>query len=157
MAVFINLTALAALLISIFFSQTKTKQGIKKALIKALGLAPQMLIIITAIGLVFAFLPPELIRSYLGGELDLFQLLFSAFFGALMMIPSLIALPLAGSLIEAGASYTPVAAFITTLTMVGFVTLPVEIKELGKKITFYRNCLAFVFAVIISLLIGVIM
>ncbi|TDO94360.1 hypothetical protein DFR79_10338 [Halanaerobium saccharolyticum] len=56
MAVFINLIALAALLISIFCSQTKTKQGIKKALIKALGLAPQMLIIITAIGLVFAFL-----------------------------------------------------------------------------------------------------
>jgi len=45
-----------------------------------------------------------------------------ALFGALMMIPGLIALPLAGSLIDAGASYTPVAAFITTLTMIGFVT-----------------------------------
>ena len=156
-ALFINLTALAAFLISIFFSKSKTKQALKKAVSKGVALAPQLLIIITAIGLVFAFLPPELIKSYLGGDLNLSQVLVSAVFGALMMIPSLIALPLAGSLIEAGASYTPVAAFITTLTMVGFVTLPVEIKELGKKITLYRNILAFIFAIIISFLIGVIM
>jgi len=71
------------------------------------------------------------------------------------MIPSLIALPMAGSLIDAGASYTPVAAFVTTLTMVGFATIPVEIKELGRKITIYRNVLALLFAFIISLLIGV--
>jgi uncharacterized membrane protein YraQ (UPF0718 family) len=69
----------------------------------------------------------------------------------------LIALPLAGSLIDAGASYTPVAAFITTLTMVGFVTIPIEIEELGKKITIYRNGLALIFAIIISFMIGVFM
>jgi uncharacterized membrane protein YraQ (UPF0718 family) len=46
----------------------------------------------------------------------LIQVGAAALFGALMMIPSLIALPLAGSLIDAGVSYTPVAAFITTLT-----------------------------------------
>lgn len=34
------------------------------------------------------------------------------------MIPSLIAFPLAGSLIDAGDAYTPIAAVITTLTMV---------------------------------------
>jgi hypothetical protein len=30
-----------------------------------------------------------------------------------------------------------IAAFIITLTIIGFVTIPVEVKELGKKITIY--------------------
>lgn len=156
-AIFINLSALVAFIVSMYYSREKSKRAVKKALFKALGLAPQLLIIIAAIGLIFAFLPPELIREYLGADFNLIQVMAAAIFGAIMMIPSLIALPLAGSLVEAGASYTPVAAFITTLTMVGFVTLPVEIKELGKKITIYRNLLAFIFAIIISFLIGVIM
>ncbi|TDO92135.1 hypothetical protein DFR79_10739 [Halanaerobium saccharolyticum] len=98
---------------------------------------------------------PELIKEFLGGDFSLIQVGAAALFGAVMMIPSLIALPLAGSLIDAGASYTPIAAFITTLTMVGFVTLPVELKELGKKITIYRNSLALIFAVVIAFMIGV--
>ncbi|MFW6381628.1 MAG: permease [Bacillota bacterium] len=156
-ALFINITALVAFGISFYYDKNKSKQAVKKALMKTLGLAPLMLMIIVAIGVIFAFLPPELIREYLGGELNLLQVVASAIFGSIMMIPSLIALPLAGSLVEAGASYTPITAFIITLTMVGFVTIPVELKELGKKITIYRNILAFIFALIISILIGVIM
>ncbi|MFW5979992.1 MAG: permease [Halanaerobiales bacterium] len=156
-AIFINLTALLAFIISILYNKNRSKKAVKKAVVKALGLAPLMVLIISAIGVIFAFLPPELIREYLGGDFDLLQVIASATFGSIMMIPSLIALPLAGSLIEAGASYTPVAAFITTLTMVGFVTIPVELKEMGKKITIYRNLFAFIFAVIISFMIGVIM
>ena len=50
-----------------------------------------------------------------------------------------------------------VAAFITTLTMVGVVTLPLEIKEMGKKITILRNVFSFVFAIVIALIMGVIL
>lgn len=108
---------------------------------KGLGLAPMLLLIISSIGLIFSLLTPALIRQYLGGEFNLIQVLAAAGFGAIMMIPSLIALPLAGSLVEAGASYTTIAAFITTLTMVGFVTLPIEMRELGPKFTLMRNLL----------------
>ena len=154
-AVFINISALLLLLISFFKNNKKSKEALKIALFKGLGLAPQLISLVAVIGIVFSFLPPELIREFLGGEFSLIQVGGAALFGALMMIPSLIALPLAGSLIDAGASYTPVAAFITTLTMVGFVTIPVELKELGKKITIYRNGMALVFAVIIAFMIGV--
>lgn len=123
---------------------------------KALDLDPFMLIIIATIGLIFSFLPPNLIKDYLGGNFNIIQVGSAAIFGAIMMIPSMISLPLVGSLIDAGASYTKVAAFVTTLTMVGFVTLPIELKELGITITILRNVLAFIFAVFISLLIGVI-
>lgn len=156
-AIIINLIALILLLYSYQKNKKKTKMALKKALMKGLNLAPQIIMIIVVIGFIFAFIPPDLIRNYLGGEFNLLQVVVSAAFGAVMMIPSLIALPLAGSLIEGGASYTPVAAFITTLTMVGFVTIPIELKELGKKITIYRNVLALIFAIIIAALIGGIM
>lgn len=153
-ALIINLTTAVVFGLSLYYDRNKSIKAVKIALRKALGLAPLILIIITAIGFIFAFLPPALIREYLGGEFNIIQVAASGIFGSIMMIPSLIALPLAASLVEAGASYTPVAAFITTLTMVGFVTIPVELKELGKKITIYRNILAFIFAVIISFIIG---
>lgn len=74
-----------------------------------------------------------------------------------MHIPSLIAFPLAASLLKNGASITAVAAFITTLTMIGTITLPLEIKELGKKVALLRNGLSFIVAIVIALIMGVIL
>ena len=48
-------------------------------------------------------------------------------------------------------------AFITTLTMIGVVTLPLEIKELGKKMALLRNGLSFIIAIVIALIMGVIL
>lgn len=156
-AIIINGITLSLLVYTIFKNKIKAKKALFMALVKAVNLLPMMLVIIVLIGLIFGFIPPEMIRNYLGSNESIFQIILASLFGVITMIPSLVALPLAGSLIEAGASYTPVAAFITTLTMVGFITLPVELKELGKKITILRNVFAFVFAIIISLIIGVLM
>ena len=156
-AVVINFVAILLLIYTLVKDKKKKKKAVIKALVKFLNLLPMILIIIVMIGLIFGFIPPELIKTYLGSDRNILEVVAAALFGAITMIPSLVALPLAGSLVEAGASYTPVAAFITTLTMVGFVTLPVELKELGKKLTILRNVFAFLFAIIISLLIGVLM
>ncbi|MGM0445313.1 MAG: permease [Bacillota bacterium] len=156
-AIIINAITISLLVFTIFKNKEKAKKALIMALVKAVNLLPMMLVIIVLIGLIFGFIPPEMIRNYLGSNESILQIVLASIFGAITMIPSLVALPLAGSLIEAGASYTPVAAFITTLTMVGFVTLPVELKELGKKITVLRNVFAFIFAIVISLIIGVLM
>jgi hypothetical protein len=47
-------------------------------------------------------------------------------------------------------------AFITTLTMIGVVTLPLAIKEPGKEMSFLRNGLSFIIAIAIALIIGMI-
>lgn len=156
-ALIINSVTLILVIYTIFKDKNKVKKALIKALVKFVNLVPMLLVIIILIGLIFGFIPPELIKDYLGSSHNITEIIAAAIFGAITMIPSLVALPLAGSLIEAGASYTPVAAFITTLTMVGFVTLPVEIKEMGKKLTILRNVFAFLFAIIISLIIGVLM
>jgi uncharacterized membrane protein YraQ (UPF0718 family) len=73
------------------------------------------------------------------------------------LIPALISFPLAASLLRSGATVTTIAAFITTLVMVGFVTAPMEVKALGRKFTLLRNGLSFVAALIIAGLMGVIL
>ena len=44
--------------------------------------------------------------------------------------------------------------FVTTLMMVGVVTLPVESKYFGRKAAIQRNLFALVYAVCISFVIG---
>lgn len=153
----INITTISLAIYTILKDKEKAKKAFVKSLVKFVNLLPMLIVIIVLIGLIFGFIPPELIESYLGSNDSILQVVAAAIFGAITLIPSLVALPLAGSLVEAGASYTPIAAFITTLTMVGIVTLPIELKELGKKITILRNVFAFIFAIVISLIIGVLM
>jgi len=50
-----------------------------------------------------------------------------------------------------------IAAFISTLMMVGVVTMPMEIKFFGKKATYLRNGLAFIFSLIVALVMGVVL
>ena len=74
-----------------------------------------------------------------------------------MFIPSLIAFPLAASLLEGGAAVGTVAGFIASLTMIGVVSLPVEVRELGVKMTALRNGLGFLFALAIAVVMGVLL
>jgi len=118
---------------------------------------PMILIIILAIGLLLGFVPPDQISRFVGEQSGIGGVVLIGIVGALMHIPALISFPLAASLLESGASITAVAAFITTLTMIGTITLPLEIKELGKKMALLRNGLSFVIAIIIALIMGAIL
>ncbi len=98
--------------------------------------------------------PPGEISRFAGGQTGILGVLLIVVAGAIMYIPSSLAFPLAASLLEAGASISAVATFITTLTMVGFVTLSLEIRELGRRLTVLRNAFSFAIALMIGLIIG---
>jgi hypothetical protein len=57
-------------------------------------------------------------------------------------------------LLQGGAGYMQIGAFVSSLMMVGIVTIPVEIKFFGKKLTLLRNGLAFLFSFIVAIFIG---
>jgi hypothetical protein len=59
-------------------------------------------------------------------------------------LQAFIAFPLAGAFLRQGADVRSVAAFVTTLVMVGVATTPLEIKFFGRKFTSWRNGLSFV-------------
>ncbi|AEH44752.1 hypothetical protein Thein_0875 [Thermodesulfatator indicus DSM 15286] len=153
-AFLINIFAFACLFVSLIRNKEKTKQSLIVAVKSFFRILPMVFIIIIVIGLLLGFVPPAKISDVIGEQAGFGGLIFSAFLGTILYIPALISFPLAASLLKGGASVTAVAAFITTLTMVGIVTLPLEIKELGKKIALLRNGISFIFAIIIALIIG---
>ncbi len=49
-----------------------------------------------------------------------------------------------------------IGAFVSTLIMAGVVTMPVEMKYFGKKLTILRNVLAFIFSFAVAAIIGLV-
>jgi len=113
--------------------------------------------IIFMIGLILTFIPPETIKSILGSGNTFISSLVAAVLGSITLIPAFVAFPLVGFFVDAGASIVPGVAFLTTLTMVGVVTFPLEKKEFGTKFAVARNLLSFVAAMLIAVLMGVIL
>jgi uncharacterized membrane protein YraQ (UPF0718 family) len=155
------ITIYGILAIALVFSLIKSREKTKKAFVvggKALlKTAPSILSVLGIIGLTLGILSPQTIQKLIGAGTGFAGTLIAAVIGAVTLIPSLVAFPLAGSLLRTGASVATVSAFITTLVMVGIVTSPMEIKALGKKFTLLRNGLGFVFALLIALIMGAVL
>ena len=93
----------------------------------------------------------------LGKESGMVGMAIAAVIGSITLIPGFIAFPLAASLLAAGAGYGQIAMFLTTLMMVGIVTLPLEVTYFGKRLAVMRNALGLAYAVLASFLLGYIL
>lgn len=155
----LSIWILTALLLIIFFikDKKKTTDALKKAFFMGRGMALSIFGVIFAIGLLLALLPPEEIARIIGGQNVYIATILAAAFGTVTLIPAFIAFPLIGTLFNAGVGIMPAVAFLTTLTMVGIATFPLETREFGLKFALIRNGLSFVFAIAIALVMGVIL
>lgn len=113
--------------------------------------------ILILVSVALYLIPPSIISQFLGPESGALGLLIAAVVGSITLIPGFISYPIAAGLIKQGASYMVVATFMTTLMMVGVVTLPLEIKYFGKRVAITRNILNFIAAVIIGLIVGLVL
>ena len=156
-AIVINIFAFVSLLIAFTKSRKKALHSLKVAGKSLFKILPLILIIVIFVGLLLGFVPPDQIATFFGEQTGIIGVLIIGSIGAIMHIPSLIAFPLAASLLESGASVMAAAAFITTLTMIGTVYLPMEIRILGKKLALLRNGLSFIVAITIAILMGLIL
>lgn len=156
-AIAIDAFVAVCLALSLFKSREKTGLALRIAWNALKRMGPSVLAVIAVIGLIVGFVPPKWIASTIGGDKGFLGVLFAALLGAVLFIPAIIAFPLAKSLLDMGAGVMAMAAFITTLTMIGFVFLPLEVKELGKRFALLRNGLSFAVALIIAVLMGVIL
>ena len=151
----------AVTVVLVIFSLIKSKKKTKKALIKAWkafeNILPQLLGVIILIGIVLALLDPATISVIIGSASGWYGVAIAAVIGAVTLIPGFIAFPTAALLLVGGAGYMQIGAFISSLMMVGVVTLPVEFKYFGKKTALLRNGLAFVFSFVVALVIGKVM
>ena len=145
----------AGLLLSWTKSREKTRAALRFFRRSFLSLAPSIVAIIWTIGFILTFLPQGLILKTIGRDAGFQGVIMAAAFGSVVLIPAFIAFPLAASFLRQGADVGAIAAFVTTLVMVGVITAPLEMKFFGKRFTFWRNSLSFVFALVIAFVMGV--
>lgn len=151
--IFYTLTIIL-LSISFFKDKEKTKKSLLKAWKSFNNILPQLLGIVTTVGIVIGFLEPKTIGIIIGDSSGFLGILLAAIVGSVTLIPGFVAFPTAAILLNNGAGYMQLGAFISALMMVGVMTIPVEIKFFGKKTTFIRNILAFLYSFIVAIVIG---
>ncbi len=141
-------------LILLMLDRNKTIKGIKLGIKKMLKQLPVFFNMVILVSVSLYFISDEVILKYLG-ENSRYGILIGTFFGSITIMPGFVAFPLAGLLLKKGITYMSLAAFTTTLMMVGVVSFPVEKEYLGTRIAVIRNLVGLIISIIISIAIGV--
>ena len=141
---------LTSLLISFAFNKRKTIQGVKMGIKMFMNLLPPFVTVLIIISFVLAILPGEVLEKLLGSDSGITGFIIAAGIGSVALITGFISYPLAAVLLKNGVSYPVISIFITTLMMVGIVTLPIEKKFFGWRVALTRNILSFIGALIIG-------
>jgi uncharacterized membrane protein YraQ (UPF0718 family) len=141
------------LIVSFFKDKKKTKMSLKKGWKAFENILPEFLVVLLLVGILLAVLNTEVISKLIGSGSGWFGVLLAAVVGSITLIPGFVAFPTAAMLLQGGAGYMQIGAFVSTLMMVGVVTMPVEMKYFGKKLTIYRNVLAFIFSFVVAYII----
>jgi uncharacterized membrane protein YraQ (UPF0718 family) len=142
------------LLISLFKDRQKTKMALKKAWKSFNNILPELLGIVVFVGILLSLFDATLVSRIVGEGSGWLGVILSAVVGAITLIPGFIAFPTAAMLLNHGAGYMQIGAFISALMMVGVVTYPVETKYFGRRLTIARNGLAFLYCFIVAFVIG---
>ncbi|HUU65422.1 MAG TPA: permease [Dehalococcoidales bacterium] len=144
-----------AVLASFLANRKKTLSALKIAAKRFVKILPAFLTMIILVSIVLFLIPDEVISKYLGGSNKFIGVIFASLFGSITLMPGFIAFPLAGILLKEGVAYIVLAAFTTTLMMVGVLTAPIEKAYFGMKVTVIRNVIGLFIALFVTLAIGV--
>ena len=143
--------------VSFALDRKKTIAGFKKGWGMFRGMILRFVNILILVSLLIYVIPPEVISRYMGPGSGAGGFAVAAVAGAVTIIPPFISYPIAAGLLDQGASYAVVATFLTTLMMVGVLTLPIEFRYFGRRVAILRNSLNFVAAIIIGIVVGLIL
>jgi len=153
--ILISIITIGSLLISFLINVQTTIKGIKRGMMMFLKLLPALITMLALLSVVLYLIPNEMLISYIGKDSGIGGWSIAALLGSIALIPGFIAYPLCGVLLKSGVDYTTLAVFITTLTMVGIFTLPLEAKFFGLKTSLIRNLLSFIAALLIGFLMSI--
>lgn len=145
------------LLVSVIKDKKKSIKALRKAFKAFEQILPQFLAVILLVGLLMAVMDAQFISHLLGETSGVWGTIIALVVGSITLIPGFIAFPTAAMLLEGGAGYMQIGAFISALMMVGVVTLPVERTYFGLRLSLLRNGLAFLFSIIVAVVIGIVM
>lgn len=145
------------LLVSFVKDKSKTKKSIKVAWKSFAKLLPTVLAMMLFIGISLSVINQNVISAMIGSESGVLGAVIALIVGSIVALPSFVAFPLGGALLKAGAGYMQVAALVSTIMAVGFVSLPVEIKYFNKSIAIKRIILSLMICIFFTAVIGMVM
>lgn len=145
------------LAVSLLADVNKTWIGIKKGMMMFLKLLPVLLSTLVLVSIVLYLIPGETLTRYMGKDSGAIGWMTAALIGSVALIPGFIAYPLCGILVDSGVALSVIAVFITTLMMTGFLTLPIEARFFGWKVSILRNVVSLAGALVIGLIMGMIL
>jgi len=145
------------LLVSFLKNKDKTIKSIKVAWKSFAKLLPTVLAMMLFIGISLSVINQNVIATMIGSESGVLGTIIALIVGSIVSIPSFVAFPLGGALLKAGAGYMQVAALVSTIMAVGFVSLPVEIKYFNKSIAIKRIILSLMICIVFTAVIGMVM
>jgi uncharacterized membrane protein YraQ (UPF0718 family) len=149
------LTALAVV-VSFTIDRKKTVKAILVGMKKLWKITPPFLSILVGVSIVLYLIPNEMIAKYLGESSQLLGLFLASVIGSVTMMPGPIVYPLCGILLEQGVTYSVIAAFSTSMMMVGVLTFPLEKSYFGTKFALLRNGVSLLIALVIALIFSIV-
>ena len=149
--------AIILLIVSLIKDKSKTKKAIILGLKSFENILPQFLCIIISVGILLSFFTTDTISKILGNSSGFWGIILADIIGAIAMMPTFVAFSLGNTLLLNGAGYSQVGALVSSLVLIGLMTFPLESKYIGKRAALLRNLIAFLFSIIVGIILGRIM
>ena len=105
-------------------------------------------------GFLLSFVDETVIRQVVGRESGLAGIALSGLVGSFTLIPAFAAYPAAAELLRVTGGYAQITMLITSLMMVGLVTLPLECRFFGVRAAVWRNALGLAYSFALALFMG---
>jgi uncharacterized membrane protein YraQ (UPF0718 family) len=124
-------------------------EQLKKSFLGFIAVMPMILGIIALVGLFEVFITKQMLSSLFTSN-PIKDTIIGTFAGAVAVGQALISYIIGGELLQQGISLYAVSAFILSWVTLGLVQLPAEAEVFGLRFTIYRNILAFIFTIFVS-------
>ena len=141
---------LALLLASFIADRNATGKALKVGYMSFKNVAAVFLAVFLLLGLFQVFVPTQLIQRAMGNGAGAFAPVIGALIGGIAAGPPVAIYPVSQFLLLHQASLAAIAALITAWVSVGTVSLPAEMKILGRRFALSRWVLALVFSILIG-------
>jgi uncharacterized membrane protein YraQ (UPF0718 family) len=148
--------AIVLTILSLFKDKEKTKKSLLKGWTSFESILPTVLCVMTAVGISLSLVNEEMIAKFIGPSSGIVGVFLAILVGSITMMAGFIAFPLGAILIERGAGVPQVGAFVSAIMMIGLLTIPLEQKYWGKKVTYMRNILGIVVALMVAIALEII-
>ncbi|SFV89646.1 Conserved protein, permease-related [hydrothermal vent metagenome] len=132
----------------------KLKSALKNAAKTLYVISPMLLAVIGLVGLFKTFVTPQMLHTLFNGN-GLHDMLMGVGFGGVSVGQPFLSYIIGGELLDEGASFYGVTAFILSFVTLGIVQLPMEFSIFGFRFALARNLLSLIFAFLISIAITV--